>query len=259
MVCCGVDLRLTRWTLALPAIACFVCLHGTAQSGGQNGAKFEVASVTRSSPDALYTSWSKPGDFEFRAMNSSLEGLLMTAYGITPLQIAKLPGWSDSVHWDIVAKPSGTKPLAEEALQQALQQLLKDRLHLEVHFESRQVKGLHLIAPADRSGLKPSTGGTSGHTEFDEKGFRAHNLTMQQLVRVLEIALREQNYESFVENETNIAGSFDIRLNYAQKDDDPSPTLFDALQQQLRLRLVPGNVSVQMLVVDHIDRDPTPN
>ena len=251
-----------RWAVPLALLlACAQCANFcVAQSTGQATARFEVASVKVSAPDAYYTSWSKPGDFAFHATNASLLGLVVTAYGVTEMQVANLPSWTDKIHYDIVAHPVGETPLNNDQLKQALQQLLKERLHLAAHFESKQVKGIRLVAVDGSSKLKPSNGGTPGHTEFDDKGFRAHNITMEQLLPVLQIALRDQNYESFVENDTNILGSFDVRLNFAQKADDSSlPTLFDALPKQLGLRLVPGTVKADMLVVDHVDRSPVAN
>jgi uncharacterized protein (TIGR03435 family) len=42
-------------------------------------------------------------------------------------------------------------------------------------------------------------------------------------------------------------------------DLDAPPTLFDVLPEALGLRLQPQKVSVNMVVVDHIERAPTEN
>jgi uncharacterized protein (TIGR03435 family) len=77
----------------------------------------------------------------------------------------------------------------------------------------------------------------------------------------------------FVVDKTGLAGKFSINLEYRLEDADrqqfvgaagrqlPEPTapaLFDALQEQLGLRLEPAKGSVEFQVIDHIER-PTPN
>jgi uncharacterized protein (TIGR03435 family) len=65
--------------------------------------------------------------------------------------------------------------------------------------------------------------------------------------------------EKPVQDETGIQGVYDFNfafepLNAAPSSDSGLPSLFTALQDQLGLKLEPGNIVVQTLVVDHIER-----
>jgi uncharacterized protein (TIGR03435 family) len=60
----------------------------------------------------------------------------------------------------------------------------------------------------------------------------------------------------------------DIRMQYATIDlrngrpfdeDSPMPTIFDALQKQLGLKLEPTKAMIEMMVIDHVDATPTEN
>jgi uncharacterized protein (TIGR03435 family) len=42
-------------------------------------------------------------------------------------------------------------------------------------------------------------------------------------------------------------------------EDLPLPTIFDALQKQLGLKLEPTKATIEMMVIDHVDATPTEN
>jgi uncharacterized protein (TIGR03435 family) len=58
-------------------------------------------------------------------------------------------------------------------------------------------------------------------------------------------------------NKTQIMGRVDIRLEYgsdqSQDGADAAPPIFEAIQQQLELKLVPGKGLGESLVVDSVD------
>jgi len=69
---------------------------------------------------------------------------------------------------------------------------------------------------------------------------------------------------SRVENKTGIEGNFAFQLKWSREqpkstDLDAPPTLFEVLPAVLGLRLQPQKVSVNIIVVDHIERVPTEN
>ena len=66
---------------------------------------------------------------------------------------------------------------------------------------------------------------------------------------------------------TQLAGTFDFAVEWSQqtsapaaasRTESPGPTLQQALQDQLGLKLVPATGPVEALVIDHIE-GPTPN
>jgi uncharacterized protein (TIGR03435 family) len=62
-------------------------------------------------------------------------------------------------------------------------------------------------------------------------------------------------------DKTGVAGGYDIKLDFAADlATDPSlPSLFTALRETLGLKLEAQKVPVEMLVIDHLDKVPTPN
>ena len=64
-----------------------------------------------------------------------------------------------------------------------------------------------------------------------------------------------------VVNETAIKDNYDIKLQYAPEGavNSPLPSIFTALQEQLGLQLVPRKVSVEMVVIERVERVPADN
>jgi uncharacterized protein (TIGR03435 family) len=69
-----------------------------------------------------------------------------------------------------------------------------------------------------------------------------------------------------VADETGLPGVFTFNLTYtpdrgvnAKSAQDPGPSIFTALQEQLGLKLEARKVPVQILVVDHCEKNPTEN
>lgn len=82
---------------------------------------------------------------------------------------------------------------------------------------------------------------------------------MSELIRVLAVALNQA-----ILDRTNLPGTFDVRLRFidevpgAPPSDSPGPTIFNALQEQLGLKLESARGPVEFLVIDRISR-PTAN
>ena len=62
-------------------------------------------------------------------------------------------------------------------------------------------------------------------------------------------------------DKTGLAGTFDVHLRWARDPDtadapaDPgAPSIFDAVQEQLGLKLEPGRGPVEYMIVDHVER-----
>lgn len=68
-----------------------------------------------------------------------------------------------------------------------------------------------------------------------------------------------------VQDRTGLRGVYDARIEFAPPasdpaaDPDPGPTLMDAVQSQLGLKMRPSKVPVEILVVDRAERIPTAN
>jgi uncharacterized protein (TIGR03435 family) len=217
---------------------------------------FEVASI-RLSPrgkDEL-TSISPAGTSRFTAKNATLTFLIEFAFDINDYQIAGVPNWSDSTLYDISAAAESGVNLTYEQLRPRLQQLLEKRLHLTVHHDVKSVKGYGLVVAKGGPKLQTSKG-AAGQLYILGNGLRGQNMPIKTLASMLNRPTGRP-----LADKTGIEGNYDIRLDYAPNGatDSPLPSVFTALQEQLGLKLEPQQVPVEMLVIDHVDRQPTEN
>jgi uncharacterized protein (TIGR03435 family) len=254
--------------------------------------EFEVASIKTNPAQSGFhfasdAATGGPGTADpgmFRCSRCSLATLIVKAFNLQPYQF---PGRTTLTAntYDIQATiPSGA---TQEEFLAMLQNLLKDRFGLTWHFQEKTMKGYHLVVAKSGAKLKESTDQPrSGPAESHNHGgvmafgtsasFRAAGQTTADLARVLsdQIGLP-------VDDETGLAGKFDISLRWSRPtaaehtgdhaegaghgyrdsgSDAPAPTLFDALPQQLGLRLIPAEQALaRLFIVDRVSEHPTEN
>jgi uncharacterized protein (TIGR03435 family) len=253
-----------------PLIGIFVA---TAISQGPPDASFSVASVKR---DTQFTRQALRQDERgVRYTYIPLNRILMDAYQIRLYQLAG-PSWLSSEFYDIEAKaPEGA---TVDQIPGMLRQLLSERFGAAVHWENREMGGYTL--QVDRAGSKlkecrPEDCPREFFMGSPKSGFlRLQARTPGKLADQLAGVLKEP-----VIDITGLSGTWSIQLNTHQLDADTSqdgtpdritisgqtidipastPSVFDALKE-VGLRLVHQRVTIKMLVVDHIERNPTEN
>ena len=192
--------------------------------------------------------------------NLSLKRFIERAYNVKPFQVIG-PDWMDSVSFDITAKyPPNTKDADRPVM---LRTLLEDRFKLAVHRESKEMPGYGLVVAKGGFKLKPVEPGGSG-TDSNGGRVRVLKATKVSLAQVADFVARVLG--EVVIDKTGIDGVYDFQLRWSN-DDQPTagvdaetaPTLFNALQETLGLRLQRQKVPVELIVVDHVDRVPTEN
>jgi uncharacterized protein (TIGR03435 family) len=64
-----------------------------------------------------------------------------------------------------------------------------------------------------------------------------------------------------VVDETGLKQDFDVDIEFApiNSTDSDKPSIFTVLEEQLGLKLEKRMVPVETFVIDHVDREPTPN
>jgi len=191
--------------------------------------------------------------------NLALDRLIQMAFGVSPAEISG-PDWLSSVHVDITAKYPADS--TDEDRGGMMETLLEDRFKLAVHRETRQLQGYALVVAKKGFRLQPLKDDcrqSAGHSGGPVESLEARCVSMDNLAMRLGIYTASR-----VENKTGIEGNFSFRLKWSREqpkstDLDAPPTLFDVLPEVLSLRLQPQKVSVDMIVVDHIERVPTEN
>jgi uncharacterized protein (TIGR03435 family) len=188
--------------------------------------------------------------------NESLRDCIALAYGIPDGREYELsgPGWLDSEMFDIVATfPPGTP---EPKVLAMVQHMLAARFGLQVHYETKELQAYVLTVAKDGPKLKVDTAPDDGafiHSE-ERTVFRAYS--MAGLASRLSGPVF--HLDRPVVDRTGLKGSYDITLNWSAKD-PTGPSLFTAIEEQLGLRLATEKLPFRILIVDNVNRAPTPN
>jgi uncharacterized protein (TIGR03435 family) len=248
---------------------------------------FEVASVkvNKVSPPGMSIRTLLGG--RFSARNVPLNVLIRRAYGLQTYQIVGGPSWIVSDRFDIEARaPDAPAPDAQLVLLM-LRTLLADRFGFRGHAETRELPTYSLVkARSDERlspALRPSTidcsveappPRTAPPQESERQcnlhfGGGQHGNTMA--VRGVSMAkfaeYLQPNVHRMILDKTGLTGTFDVELDFFM---DPaalglpaapgppivteSPSLFEALEKQLGLKLEPHRGPVAVLVVDNAEQ-----
>ncbi len=253
---------------------------------------FEVAAI-RPAGECANRSWgtaNTPGAMRLTCM--TVEQLIQLAYGafgdpqgwaLKEVKISGGPGWVRSERYEIQAKAEGV-PTKAETFGPMLRSLLEDRFALKVHREARP--GTHLAMTVAKGGskLQPAAEGscvpmkvhspprvTPGEDESPQLcgprkmqrdgylvNFEGAGMTMDEVAHFLAgFAGRP------LVNRTGLNGRFDVKLEFVPEQvamlrRDPNiptgPSIFQAFEDQLGLKLEAGNGAVEVLVIDRVER-----
>jgi uncharacterized protein (TIGR03435 family) len=237
--------------------------------------------------DAFEVATVKPADFESRSgryikmdganrfveKNYTLKLLIAAAYDLNPRTIFGGPSWVDSDHYDILAvTPGEVQPTHDEQMTM-LRSLLTDRFKLTFHREPKVFSIYELQVAKSGPKLKASTALPDAPAVVgpavvypERVVLPGRNATMGNLVSLLQRAILDRP----VLDKTGLSGRYDFDLEWAPDETQfggglppasaaaTSPPLFEAIQQQLGLRLEATRGPVQALVVEQAER-PTAN
>lgn len=197
----------------------------------------------------------RPGPTELYLENTSLRKCIALAYNVSEDRdnAISAPDWLNFERYDIAAKfPAGT-PL--DQVRAMLQNLLADRFKLRLHRESKEVAMYALVTAKNGPKLAESAAGTQGSIGMSQGHLSGKGVPVAALADRLSGPVFQLGRP--VVDRTGISGLYDFTLDWGS--DDSTPSLFTALQEQLGLRLEAQKGSVEVLVVDSMERKPTPN
>jgi uncharacterized protein (TIGR03435 family) len=206
--------------------------------------------------------------------------------------LAPFPKWVETDYFQVNAKAEGNPTKAQMRLM--VQSLLADRFKLAIHFETQQVPVLALVLdkpgkpgpnlrphaegpPCDT--VKPTVNGSSASAtdifpsacglESVEAApnntvlLGSRDTTMKRIADTLPDAGRLGRP---VVDQTGLTGTFDFTMRWtpdsgapAMQETNAEPALqgtsfFEALKDQLGLKLKPTNAPLNVLVIDHVER-----
>ena len=184
--------------------------------------------------------------------NIRLSSCLKWAYGVQDSQIAG-PDWVGIERYDIVALAPG--PTTEENLKLMLRSLLADRLKLALHHASKEV-GIYGLVVA-KNGPKFRESKEDGKSSINRAavGVTAEKISMPEFADLLSGQLATP-----VADMTGLKGRFDLAFDlrqYVANATTPvsiSSLIVEAMEEQLGLKLQSTKSSVEVLIIDHIER-----
>jgi uncharacterized protein (TIGR03435 family) len=254
---------------------------------GQNGPKFEVASIRpckEGDGGAARSPNGNPTPGSVRLPCTTLKNLIQSAYRdprkyahtVTLVPIDGGPGWMNSDRYTIIAKAEGN-PSAETLYGPMLQALLEDRFQLKMRRETREIPVYALTIAKNGPKLQPFQEGscigiTPGPPEPGQKPFcgvtrtrrngetvtvEMFGVSVDEFATSLGVNAGPRLLDRPVIDRTGIAGVFSFTFTFAPEATDPDPlgpSIFTAIQEQLGLRLESSRGSGEFLVVDRLAR-----
>jgi uncharacterized protein (TIGR03435 family) len=259
-------------------------------------APFEVTVIKPTAPDEKGYGHITGDQIETRAI--PLMFLISFGWDLNPNNkesIANAPKWLDAPKFDILAKAganvrvdrfSSGNLINLEDLHNMLRAMITERFQMKWHMEDRPVTAYTLIAAKPR--LKPTLDPTE-RTRCKEgpgpdgKDPRAANPILNRLITCQNMTIAQIGDElqhvaggyiyNPVTDGTGLKGSYDFTLSFSSADkilptggdaansSEPNGALsvFDAVNQQLGLKLEKTKRPYPVLVIDHIEETPTEN
>jgi uncharacterized protein (TIGR03435 family) len=283
------NMRLVPFSVGLAILVCALAFGQPTRA-----LTFEVASVKPSPPprEGVYfgparggPGSSDPGQIKWEY--ARLIDMLMTAYDVKSYQV-RGPVWMSTERYHVIAKvPEGA---TKDQVIVMWQSLLAERFGVVLHHESKEFQVEELVVAKGGSKLKDTAvddPNAEGPPKLDKNmalngpGFvttitmgsnrpTAHTVAKAQPLSKLTVLLGSQ-LDRPVLDKTGLTGKYDFSIEFApnlppgqlppptDNASEPSPTLVDALERQLGLRLVANKAKLDLLVIDKAEKTPTAN
>ena len=208
---------------------------------------------------------------DFKTVNSSLADLIKFAYNVQIKQIVGAPDWIDKDRYDIAGTPDQEGAPNIVQLRMMIKKLLADRFQLKFHNEQRELSAFVLTVGKDGPKLKPTelNGSLPGIGMQPAKTgamFVLRNATIPDFTGFLQLLVLDRP----VVDHTGLTGKYDINITFTPDDSlfngqpppfpkiadgvEPAPSLFDAIQQQIGLKLTAEKTQVSVIAVDHVEK-----
>ena len=228
---------------------------------------FEVASVKRNTTNGQMDATPRRSGNRVIMHNTQLFSVFFYAYGLKGnYQYSGSVRLPDGWNWyDIEATVEGSP--SDDQLRLMFRTLLEDRFKLKVHHETRETPTYDLVVAKNGPRLKEarpdsriaidgkllSTG--KGGVMGGEDG--AHLLAKGGSIDMIVAALSGELRAPVVDR-TGLTGSFDFDVRFlpenSRPDAEPGPSLATAIQEELGLRLEKSKGSVEVVVIDHVEK-----
>jgi len=208
-------------------------------------------------------------------VNSSLADLMMFAYSVQMKQIRGAPDWIENDRYDIVATPDQEGTPTADQVRIMIRKLLADRFQLKFHHDKRELSAFVLTVAKGGAKLKPTQPNGNLHgigMQPAKTGVMmfASNAPIPAFTNFLQSLV----FDRPVVDQTGLTGRYDLTVIFTPDDSlfngrppafpkpadgvEPAPNLFQAIQEQLGLKLTAEKAQVDVLAIDQVEK-PSPN
>jgi uncharacterized protein (TIGR03435 family) len=246
--------------------------------------KFEVADI-HNSPRATQPFVRGPffSTSRYELRFATMLDLIRIAYNVDPEKVTGGPTWLEMDRFDVFAKTASASNA--ETRRVMLQALLAERFGLKTHTGSQPMP-VYALTAGKHSGLKEAdSSGEPGGCKFEVQNaptgppapgtpiqlptivYTCKNTGMATLAtNMLNVPGAAQYFNNrLVVDKTELTGNWDFSFHFTPKVPAGIQTtgevtpIFDAIEKQLGLKLDLANVPMPVIVVDSVNRKPTPN
>ena len=245
-----------------------LALTASVAAFGQSPSHFDLADVhpsTRADLQEMTGGLMRGHRYVLR--HATMLELIRLAYDVDPKKVLGGPNWLELDRFDVRAiVPAGTTSATVKPM---LRTLLAERFGLAAHRDTKPVPAWALIA-GQHPLLKPADGSGESGCRFKESDdfvtMACRNTTMAEFVSNLRGGNGGLWYYltgNLVVDRTELSGTWDFDLRYSARWNTSAGgtrivSLFDAIDK-LGLNLDPSMVPMPVVVVDRVNRTPTPN
>jgi len=257
----------TAWEIPLPAAP-------SKPMSADADPSFDVATLKPVDPGNTTPKYFRIVGRRYMAHNVSLADLIEISYSVHPRQIVEAPAWVATERYDLVGVPDGEGDPSVKQWIGMLQKLLASRAGLVFHHGQRELSVYALTV--DKGGPR-NLGKSESESSFASLEFHpgvsglvlpARHTTLTQFCSMMQMIVLDRP----VADQTGLTGRFDFDLTFTPDDSqfqghppqptsatsavEPAPGLFQALPEQLGLRLTPTKAAMDVLVIDKVARPP---
>jgi uncharacterized protein (TIGR03435 family) len=202
---------------------------------------------------------------------ATMVDLIATAYGDDASNVQGGPIWLETDRFDIAAKvPTTTSPATAKLM---LRSLLQDRFNLVTHTGSKPMPAFVLTTGKGKPKLKEAEGSGDADCKYVDQHpapgtipsivFTCHHTTIEEFARNVHQWAGGYLTDPVVDS-TGLKGSWDFDIKWTpkgllQKAGPDGISIFDAVDQQLGLKLERQTAPRPVLIVDSVNQKPTPN
>jgi uncharacterized protein (TIGR03435 family) len=213
--------------------------------------QFEVASIKPHPPDGPLRVSMAGEHGSIRYINVTVRACVRKAYGLRVFPLSQPGDPLATERYDIIAKAAGDA--SEAQTMQMLQALLEERFKLSVHRETKELPVYALVVgkkgpkfhEVKDDGSGAEIGGGDGHQ------IKAHHVSMKLLAGALQGYVGDP-----VLDETGLTGLYDLNLDFTLDENFSAEgsRIFEAVQEQLGLKLEARKGPVEVIVIDHVEK-----